>query len=153
MLRKVHRHVTCERFENAASSRSGNGHRFIPSTKSTPIDTDRATKISVNARVKCAKSSAWLLQKLQVHSPYEMQMTSTQFDITTKNPNLPMQFLQKSFVIIKMWLVDLWFNNVPVNNYGHVETVSNIFPGQALIQAVNQYLVHILSPVTDNCPT
>ena len=46
--------------------------------------------------------------------------------------------------------------NVPVNNYGHVETVNkpiHTLPGQAYIWVDNQYLVLILSPVTDNCST
>ena len=44
-------------------------------------------------------------------------------------------------------LFDLWFN-VSVNNYGHVERVL-----AGLDISGNQYLAHIFSPVTDNCPT
>ena len=53
-------------------------------------------------------------------------------------------------------LISFWFGlllYVSVNSYGHVRTVSSsshtFFLGK-LEQAVNQYLVHILLPVTDN---
>ena len=45
--------------------------------------------------------------------------------------------------------------NVPVNSFGHVETVSSpnhFFLGK-LDKAVNQYFVHILLLVTDNNPS
>ena len=44
---------------------------------------------------------------------------------------------------------------VPVNSYGHDETVSSpnhFFPGE-LDFAVNQYFVHIILLVTDNNPS
>ena len=45
---------------------------------------------------------------------------------------------------------------IPENSYGHVGTVSSLnhtfFLGK-LEQAVNQYIVHILSRVTDNNPS
>ena len=40
---------------------------------------------------------------------------------------------------------------VPVNSYGHVETVSS--PDRTFCWAVNQYFVYILSFVTENNPS